>query len=209
MDIKYWDSYYKTNKKQTNPSPFAKYLGENYLNNQSEKKTMIELGCGDGRDAVYFGEIGINIIGVDQSNAAVTNLNNNYSNENVRFIEDDFTNFESIFDEKFDYIYSRFTIHAVKEESEDKVLEWAYNNLKEGGIFFIEVRSTEDDLFGKGVKIAENTYKFNEHNRRFVDFETLKGKMKNYSKTLESRLEKGLAVHGDADPKIIRLIVQK
>ena len=103
MDIKYWNSYYKMHKKPANPSPFAKYLGENYLNNLSERKTMIELGCGNGRDAIYFGEIGINIIGVDQSNAAVTNLNKDYSSKNVSFIEDDFTNFETIFNEKFDY----------------------------------------------------------------------------------------------------------
>ena len=209
MDKEYWDSYYKTRKKPDEPSPFAKYLGKNYLNNQTEGKTIIELGCGGGRDSVYFGKLGLKVIGVDQSNSAVTNLNNNYSNENISFIEDDFTCFETIFDDKFDYVYSRFTLHAVKEENEDKVLKWVYNNLRKGGIFFLEVRSTKDELYGKGIKVGKNTYKYNNHNRRFIDFETIKEKTKNYSKLIESKLENGLAIHGDADPIIIRIIVQK
>ena len=200
MDKKYWNTYYKERKEPAKPTPFAVYLGENYLNNQAKRKTIIELGCGEGRDAVYFEKLGLKVIGVDQSKNSVANLNSNYSNENIVFIEDNFTEFETKFDEKFDFVYSRFSLHAVKEDNEDKVLTWVFNNLKEGGIFFLEVRSTKDELYGKGIKVGENTFKYNEHKRRFVDFEVIKNKTKNYSKILESKLENGLAIYKDADP---------
>jgi len=209
MDKNYWNNYYKTHNTPSTPSPFAKYIGENFFNGNSDKKKIIELGCGDGRDSVYFEKMNLKVIGVEQCESAVKNLNNNFSSKNMSFLEDDFTNFKTIFDNKFDYVYSRFTLHAINEEEEDKVLNWVFENLKEGGIFFLEVRSTKDDLFGKGVKVGENTFMYDNHNRRFVDFNTLKDKTKNYSKVIESKLESGLAVHGNENPIVIRLILQK
>lgn len=209
MDKEYWDSYYKTHNVPGKPSPFAIYVGKEYCANSNKKKTLIELGCGDGRDSVYFEKLGLNVTAIEQCPSAINNLNGNYANGSIRFIEDDFTAFNTKFEEKFDYAYSRFTLHAVKDENEDKVLKWVFENIKEGGLFLLEVRSTKDELFGKGEKVAHNTYKYNNHNRRFVDFETIKAKISAYATILESVLDKGLAVHKTEDPIIIRIVAQK
>lgn len=209
MDKEYWDSYYKTHNVPGKPSPFAIYVGKEYFIASEQRKKLIELGCGDGRDSVYFEKIGLDVTAVEQSPTAIHNLNENYANGSIRFIEDDFTEFSTKFDDKFDFAYSRFTLHAVKDENEDKVLKWVFENLKEGGLFLLEVRSTKDELFGKGEKIAHNTFKYNNHNRRFVDFETIKNKISAHAKILESVLDNGLAVHKTEDPIVIRIIAQK
>lgn len=46
----YWVGYYKKYPNPAEPSTFAKFCTE-YI---QEGKKLIELGCGNGRDSVYF-----------------------------------------------------------------------------------------------------------------------------------------------------------
>lgn len=49
-DKKYWSEYYSTHQKPTGESTFAQFV-ESRLD---DNKTLIELGCGNGRDSVFF-----------------------------------------------------------------------------------------------------------------------------------------------------------
>lgn len=207
MDKKYWEDYYKKDLAPKTPTNFAKYITENYL---EAGKNLIELGCGNARDALYFVKHEINVLGVEQSEIIVNRLNDKFSNGALNFIADDFTNFKKIFEKKFDYIYSRFTLHAVTEAEEDKTINWVAGNLVDQGLFFLEVRSTKDLLFGKGELMVKNTYKYEGHNRRFVDFETIVSKIEKLGlKIVEKHCSSGFAIYGDRDPIIIRILAQK
>ena len=68
MDKNYWDEYYKLHggdKEISDPSSFAKFILKNFF---SEKKlNIVELGSGNGRDAIFFAYNGHNVIAIDQS----------------------------------------------------------------------------------------------------------------------------------------------
>ena len=68
MDKNYWDEYYRLhggNKEISDPSSFAKFILKNFF---SEKKlNIVELGSGNGRDAIFFAYNGHNVIAIDQS----------------------------------------------------------------------------------------------------------------------------------------------
>jgi len=205
-DTRYWNTYYKRKLAVEEPSPFAlevsKQLGRG--------KNLLELGCGNGRDSIYFGQMGINITAIDASDEIIASLDKREDIENCYFICDDFVTSPAIFAGQFDYCYSRFSLHAINEEQESEVLRNVYGALKSGGRFFIEVRSVNDDIYGKGNKVGRNAYIYDGHYRRFIVKEELEAHAEQTGfSILYSEEKSGFAPFGDADPPIIRMILGK
>lgn len=206
MDYKYWNEYYKKEIAPNEPSKFAKDI-IGYL---KEGKKIVELGCGNGRDAIFFSENKINVLAIDQSESSIKNLSNKYKNNNIEFICDDFIKSNRLKESKFDYVYSRFTIHSISEEEEDVLLHRIYTTLKDDGLLLIEVRSVKDDIYGLGEKIARNTYIYNEHTRRFIVIEELVQKLKTIGfNVILSDESKNHAKYKEQNPIVIRIIAQK
>nr|WP_258443694.1 class I SAM-dependent methyltransferase [Helicobacter sp. 16-1353] len=90
---------------------------------------------------------------------------------NPNFIAGDFTKLESFkFRDKFDCIYSRFTLHSIDKNAQDKVLKNCIKYLKIGGILAIEVRGKKNSLYKKGLEVEKDAFIYEEHYRRFLDF---------------------------------------
>ena len=209
-DKKYWTEYYAQNSKPTIASTFAEFVLP-YLN---ENKNLIELGCGNGRDSLYFVQNNINVIAVDQVQSEIDYLNNNHKEDNIIFICDDFTNLENtdnniINDINFDYIYSRFTFHSINESKEDKTLDWIENNLSKGGFFLLEARSINDPMFKQGDMLSE-TENFTNHYRRYMDLDKIIEKLESRHFEILFRIEDNdLAVYKEDNPYVIRIIAKK
>lgn len=207
MDKDYWENYYRRHKTPFAPSAFAKYLIEKF--DFSNAPRTLELGCGNGRDAICFHAAGADVYAIDQCHEEIDFLNDKYSNAKLQFFADNFITPATNFQTTFDYIYSRFTYHAISEEDEKKSIEWICANLKDNGKFMLEARSTKDTLFGQGKLLAPNTYFYNGHARRFLDYEEIAALIQSHLTILESTLSSGLAICKDEDPVIIRIIAEK
>lgn len=177
-DEDYWNNYYADRaahfKSMDEPSLFACDMMQKYM---ESGKNLIELGCGNGRDSLYFAQNGLNVTGIDASQVAIDNLQKKNSLENCVFICDDFVSAESIYQIQYDYCYSRFTLHAINEQQETQVLKKAYEMLKQGGYFFIEARSVHDGKYGMGKEVEKNAYIFDGHYRRFINLPELVKKL--------------------------------
>ena len=104
----YWKKFYKTNKPPENESNFAKFTLSYILENNLINKSLIDLGCGNGRDLNFFIKNNINSIGIDNSV------------ENKEFIKnEDILKFDYI---NYEIIYIRFVIHSLKEKDLEKLL---------------------------------------------------------------------------------------
>ena len=72
MDKNYWDEYYKLHggdKEISDPSSFAKFVLKNFF---SERKfNIVELGSGNGRDAIFFACNDHSVIAIDQSTRVI------------------------------------------------------------------------------------------------------------------------------------------
>lgn len=207
-DKNYWSEYYSTHKNPTDASTFAEFI----VDKLKEGKTLIELGCGNGRDSVYFSKHDVNVIAVDQVDDEIDYLNEHYGNDNLTFACDDFTNLaetsnDLIKNSKFDYIYSRFTFHSITEEKEDNTLEWISQHLN--GLFFLEARSLNDPMFKKGEALSE-TENFTDHYRRYMDLNKFIAKLEAKGFEILFKIEdKDLAPYKDDNPYVIRIIAQK
>ena len=147
-DKEYWSKYYDkllAIGKPTEPSPFAKYLIENNI--IKPYQLAIELGCGNGRDAIFFSKNNIKVIAIDQCKNTTTILN---QLENIESFPADFTELPPL-DKEINVVYSRFTMHSIAEVEENNTLKWVFDNLENKGLICIEVRTTKDPLCGKGI----------------------------------------------------------
>lgn len=205
-DVDYWNQYYDSCPDIEMPSLFAQNVGKLV----KRGKTLLELGCGNGRDSVYFVRMGLNVTAIDASDKSIHMLEEKYDDGNICFICDDFVCSPAIFSAQYDYCYSRFSLHAVNERQESEVIKNVYNSLKTGGQFFVEVRSVHDDLYGKGEKVADHSYIYEGHFRRFVVKEELEEKVKKAGfQIVSSKEQRGYAPFGESDPPVIRMILQK
>lgn len=206
MDYKYWNEYYKKNIAPSEPSKFAKDILK-YL--QSGKK-LIELGCGNGRDAIFLSNNKIDVVAVDQCESSINNLKSSVSSDNIDFVADDFIETKLLEKESFDYVYSRFTLHSISEEQENKLINRVYEALKKDGLLLIEVRSVKDEIFGLGEQIARNTYIYNNHSRRFIILDELIEKLTlNGFKVDFADENNDYAIYKDQNPIVIRVIARK
>lgn len=205
MDKKYWEEYYSRNSTPFAPSLFSQFA----LGWLDERKTLLELGCGNARDAVFFHKNGLDVTAIDQVDKEVDLLNSKYAQEHLRFISDDFTNITRL-DSTFDYIYSRFTIHSINYQQEKNTLQWIKEHLNADGLLLIEVRSIKDELFKEGTNVGdEDNAKITDHYRRFIRFERFKNDLKKLDLDIKFSIEdKGLAPYGKEDPVVIRIIAQ-
>ena len=205
-DTTYWNNYYKESRDTiAQPSPFAIQIAK-YLD---RGKSILELGCGNGRDSLYFDKIGLCVTAIDASDKAISKLKKTKCN-NSFFICDDFVCATALYTGQYDYVYSRFSLHAINADQENEVIANVFNVLKDGGQFFIEVRSVLDDIYGLGDKVGEDSFFYNGHYRRFVRKNMLEEKLKEIGFKIEYSEEKrGFAPFGDSDPIILRIIAKK
>jgi len=173
---KYWTDFYSSQSVTPNPSPFA----ASCLPYIKEGSTLIDVGCGNGRDSSFFARSGINVLSIDQS------FPQELFATNCFFLNSDVDNMPNI---KCDYIYARFFIHAIPLDKEIKFLSFIKNNCKH---FFIEARSDKSKFNGN-------------HYRRFINLEKLKSRLdaQNFNYTVEE--SRNLAKTDTENPVIIRV----
>ena len=139
-------------------------------------KTLLDLGCGDGRDSVYFHEKGLEVTAEDFSESGIMKLKVRESG--VKAIQ---KNIQDIRFPKhsFDVIYAHLSLHYFDDRTTRKIFDKLYTILKKGGLIFIACKSTDDPLFGKGEKITENMYRKG-HVRHFFTKEYMKKQLKDF-----------------------------
>jgi len=205
-DTEYWNHYYSNHMAPETPSLFAQWV----VSDLQKGKNLLELGCGNGRDSLFFYRNGMNVTAVDASECTIELLRKTHKEDNICFICDDFVCSTAIFAGQYQYVYSRFSLHAINDEQETEVINNVYRVLKQGGKMYIEVRSVQDELYGKGERVGRDSYFYEGHFRRFLRIEELVDKLKNSGfKILYAREDYGFAPYNGTNPPIIRVVASK
>ncbi len=206
-DKLYWEKYYEHKKIPFLPSLFAHHVLKHYI---CKNDFLIELGCGNGRDAVYFANQGIQVLAVDQCEHELEFLSRTYLLQNIEFKTHDFTYLD--INLKCNHVYSRFSMHAILKERQDAVLCWAYNVLMEGGYLFLEARGKRNELYKKGKPVTNepDAFIYDGHYRRFLDFaETCLALEIVGFKIMEAMEKRGFSPLNGVDETFIRIVAQK
>lgn len=208
-DEAYWSNYYKQGAAPEEPSLFAQHVKNQYL---EPGQSLLELGCGNGRDAQFLANQGLKVTAVDQCASEINVLEaQNKENDNIHFETADFTELPDS-ESPYNAIYSRFTLHSVSSEGQKRALGWSARNLVPGGLLCIETRGQKNELFQRGdpVEGEQDAYVYEDHYRRFVKFEDFVRQIAATGfKLLEASEETGYAPYKDTDYHFIRIVAKK
>lgn len=174
-----------------------------------EKNTSIlEISCGNGRDTIFFHKNKFKITAIDKSEYIIYKNIKIYGNQ-IEWISLSASKINKI-ESKFDNIYARFMLHSINEKKEQKMLMMCYDKLNNNGLLFIECRSINDELYGRGMKLEnKHEYKY-DHYRRFIDLDELELKLKNIGYTIVYKTESNnISILKDSNPTLIRIIAKK
>jgi len=197
MNLNYWENYYKANHEPFPPSSFSQFILR-YIN---EDESIIDLGCGNGRDSLFFKKF-LYVVGMDQCSDQIFRLKK-HEDHRCKFIVDDFVNIKTPLP-RMDHAYSRFTLHAITEAAENHVLNWVFENRFK--YFFIEARSDKEEITGV----------VSDHYRRFININKILLKLLNIGFDIEyAEVAKGFSKYQTVyqknyidDPTLIRIVAK-
>jgi 2-polyprenyl-3-methyl-5-hydroxy-6-metoxy-1,4-benzoquinol methylase len=204
LDKNYWDRYYEKKIVPVEPSAFAQFV-EQYI---QKNLRLVDLGCGNGRDSMYFCSLGMNVTAIDSSQAAIKYIDEKAMP--ISTIEGDFVTALTSSINDYDYCYARWSIHAINEDQQNVLLPNIFNALKSGGYFFMEARTINDSKFGMGKQLGINEFFFDNHYRRFLEPESLKKQLEELEFDIVYFMESDTfsIVEGDS-PTLIRVVAKK
>lgn len=194
----YWNNYYLKKSKVLPNSDFSLFVKPKLQQNS----TLIDIGCGDGRDSIYFSQNKVFTTGVDISDEIIKKNNLNL-NKYLEFKVLDLENISNL-NEKYDFAYCRFLFHAINENIEDELFNWFKKNINSK--IFIETRVKDS----KQKIIKESHYRRYFKEEYFVDkvkkagFEILyKESSRNFSKYKNIYNVKDV----NHDPLLLRMVI--
>ncbi|SEF74629.1 LicD family protein [Nitrosomonas ureae] len=212
-NIDYWRNYYTTRSNLSPPdypSQFALFM----MGLQRNPKLIVDLGCGSGRDSLFFATQGLRVIGLDYADSAITKnsvralakgLCNvaSFIRCDVSDLSDVEKNLTHIALNKGDgsiCVYSRFFFHAIDENTEGAALLLVSQLLSKTDDFAVFEFRTEHDREREKVTPA--------HFRRYINVDKFVERAQQfYSLNCIYRAEGlGYAIFGVDDAHVARLI---
>jgi bifunctional enzyme CysN/CysC len=202
----HWNKYYQQSNAPLQPSPFA----EKVLPSLKNCTNLLEIGTGNGRDASYFAAHGIEVVGIDRSEAAIQYCKEQHQIASTQFLVGTLADVHyEIKEKRFDAVFTRFVLHAMPLIEEIETLSICNQVMQVGAKLFIECRSIKDPLARKG-EIISQTERIDGHYRRFIILDELIERLVSAGFKVLSALESdGLATLGDDDPVVIRITAEK
>lgn len=207
MDKEYWENYYAVQEPSEQPSDFARFCAKKHNN---EYGNIFDIGCGNGRDTLFFSSRSIPCTGIDQCRVAIAKNETRKATLglNASFYQKDFStcDYDSLAVGGYS-IYSRFTLHAISYEEENKLFLHLNNghNLR---YLFIEARSIRDSLYGEGKEVGLHEF-VTSHYRRFIDPLILRHKLGNNFEIEYFEEAQGFAKTPTEDPCLIRVVARR
>jgi SAM-dependent methyltransferase len=211
----YWDGYYAEKKLNDvwaeYPSQFAAFCASEI----KAKSKIMDFGCGNGRDSLFLAQIGHDVLACDYSQQAVdlvkakadvlglsveAEILNIYDVSHVQKIEQNKV-------EIFDVIYSRFVMHAITRDGQNRFLRMAKKALTPDGKILLEFRNSEDVRKEIGDTISEDE-RSDGHYRRFIDTDSFLDDVKQLGLDIAYLAHgTGFAKFRSEDPNVTRVIL--
>ena len=149
---------------------------------------ILDLGCGLGRDSIFFAQKEHKVIGIDFSKEAIKRARENAKSskiKNITFLNQDISKKLKFRDASFGVVYSHLSIHYFTDRVTEKILKEIKRVLKPKGIFCACCKSIKDPLYGKGKRIEKDMYILEGHIRHFFSEEYFKEKLKGKFKMIK------------------------
>lgn len=157
-----------------------------------DNASILDLGCGSGRDSAYFISRGFDVTALDGSEN-MCNLASIHIGQEVLHME-----FEDIdFEEVFDGVWANASLHHIPSNNIDRILDKVVNSLKKDGIMYMSFHHGEDE------GLQDERYYTNYRTR------TLKGLISRFEKLEVIDIRKSQDIIPDRDVQWIYALVRR
>ena len=145
MENQYWQAFYTAPDEQvSNCSMFARAVSHSLRPGMA----VLDLGCGNARDARHFAGAGCRVVGLD---TAV--VEDEHSGDNLTCVRANAFDYLGSCKNKFDVVYLRWFLHALPYDQQFSILKEISKVLAPGGRVLAETRSLNDK-----VLLSQSTY---------------------------------------------------
>ncbi len=212
MQDLFWDNHYK-NFSFSQPSLFARYCLDDLI---TADDTVVELGCGNGRDGLAIASRASRYVGLDACPIAVSRFKDvvestelaasgRLSVQQANFTTLDFNAFGE--GAKRLVLYSRFSLHSIDYEEADRLLDNVAQISGTPWVLVLEARTIFDTLYGQGTKVGRHEFR-TDHYRRFIDPDEFLADLTRRFSVRYFEISKGFAPFGEEDPIVMRAEIQ-
>jgi len=204
----YWSSFYSAHSKYgklTPPSQFAAFVAQEL----EPESAIFDVGCGNGRDSIFFAEMGFKVIALDASEDAikfVTKAARERKIENLRAVLSDINSpvfRETLGELKHNKacVYARFFLHAISEDEQEAFFSAISDLLQSGNWIAFEYRTAKDQPLKKEAPV---------HFRRYQPAERVNEKLQDLGFKLLYAIEgQGYAKYKTEDAIVARCLFKK
>lgn len=105
-----------------------------------DNATILDLGCGDGVDSIYFQSKGFDVHSLDISPIAIEENKNKNSNVDWKVYDISQSNIPYS-DKTFDLIYCRLSLHYFDRFTVSQIIHNIMTKLKDGGVLYFTVKT--------------------------------------------------------------------
>lgn len=195
----YWKrkwEFLKTQKDNLDePNSFAKTALKEIK--KSKLKNILEVGCGNGKDSIYFAKNGLKVTATDFDKQPIEIIEKKIKKDKIKNLEVKVLNHAKELDtiprESYDVVYSHLSMQYFKDSKTKKIFEDIYYLLKPKGLLIFKIKSTDDDLYGKGKLIEKDMY-YLQHLRHFFSKDYIKERLYRFKiKSLKKVKEKSFS----------------
>lgn len=136
------------------PSPLAG-LAEPLFPRHSR---ILELGCGVGRDAIFFASKGHTVIATDGSPTVIQQDKAHFPNRGIEFEVLDMQEPLPFLASSFDVIYANLSLHYYTHEKTREIVEEIAKKLKPRGVLAFACKSVDDFHHGNGEEVEKDVF---------------------------------------------------
>ena len=120
--------------------------------------TIVELGCGVGRESAYFAKRGFRVLASDISSEAIEQDKKHFPGLNIVFSVHDIRDRLLFENSEVDVIYSNLSLHYFDDDTTRKIFADIYRVLKPGGILAFTCKSIHDYHYGNGEEVEKDVF---------------------------------------------------
>ncbi len=178
----YWNDIYSTkNYFGTGPTKLAIYAKE--IIEKYSITNLLELGCGQGRDAVFFANLGCDVIGTDISENAINfvqNIKIEQKLSNLQLFVHDTQKPYDFGKTDFEFVYSNLALQFFDISQLSDIFSNIHKILKTDSFFLFSTKKSGDKYHNFGNKISDNAFEYNGVTRFFFEKKELENILKKY-----------------------------
>ena len=178
----YWNKLYsKENYFGTGQTILANSAKE--LIDKYSIQKILELGCGQGRDSVFFAKYGYDVTATDISENAINfveKIKDKHDLKNLNLFVHDTKNSFDFLNEKFDLVYSNLALQFFDLSQLNNIFSRIHNIMNQNSFFLFSTKKPGDKYFNFGNKISDYAFEYKGITRFFFESNQIQDILKDY-----------------------------